>query len=165
MCSLSAVQWLSYVPVSRKHSLPILLPPFADPVDRPIDFHPTKAPYDPRHMLAGVNEVVIASDSGVSSPSGAAAVLSGSSMDASSVWRSGFLDRDSWTELLGGWARTAIVGRGRLGGIPVGVIAVETRTVEQVIPADPAAPDSKEVIQQRAGQVWYPDSAFKVKPK
>lgn len=81
-------------------------------------------------------------------------------MDASSRWRSGFLDRDSWTELLGGWARTAIVGRGRLGGIPLGIIAVETRTVEQVIPADPAAPDSKEVIQQRAGQVWYPDSAF-----
>lgn len=27
------------------------------------------------------------------------------------------------------------------------------------------APDSKEVIQQRAGQVWYPDSAFKVRAK
>jgi len=30
-----------------------------------------------------------------------------------------------------------------LGGIPVGVIAVETRTVEQTIPADPANLDSE----------------------
>lgn len=31
----------------------------------------------------------------------------------------------------------------RLGGIPLGVIAVETRTVEQNIPADPANLDSE----------------------
>lgn len=31
----------------------------------------------------------------------------------------------------------------RLGGLPVGVIAVETRTVEVTIPADPANPDSE----------------------
>jgi len=30
-----------------------------------------------------------------------------------------------------------------LGGIPVGVISVETRTVEQTIPADPANLDSE----------------------
>jgi len=30
-----------------------------------------------------------------------------------------------------------------LGGIPVGVICVETRTVEQTIPADPANLDSE----------------------
>ena len=41
------------------------------------------------------------------------------------------------------------------------MIAVETRTVEQIVPADPAAPDSKELVQQRAGQVWFPDSASK----
>ncbi|KAJ7406783.1 Acetyl-CoA carboxylase [Willisornis vidua] len=48
-----------------------------------------------------------------------------------------------------------------LGGIPVGVVAVETRTVELSIPADPANLDSEAKIIQQAGQVWFPDSAFK----
>ncbi len=147
---LACLNWLSYVPVHRNAPLPLLLPPFTDPISRPIDFTPSKSPYDPRHMLSGHNEAVVGSpQQGLTS-----------GIEMTTHWRSGILDRDSWTELLAGWARTVIVGRGRLGGIPVGVIAVETRTVEQVIPADPAAPDSKEIIQQRAGQVWYPDSAF-----
>ena len=33
--------------------------------------------------------------------------------------------------------------------------------MEVVIPADPANPTSVSVAQQQAGQVWYPDSAFK----
>jgi acetyl-CoA carboxylase carboxyltransferase component len=41
------------------------------------------------------------------------------------------------------WAQTVVCGRARLGGIPVGVIAVETRTVELNIPADPANFDSE----------------------
>lgn len=41
------------------------------------------------------------------------------------------------------------------------MIAVETRLVEQRIPADPANPESRESILPQAGQVWYPDSAFK----
>ena len=53
------------------------------------------------------------------------------------------------------------MGRAKLGGIPMGVIAVETRLVEQRIPADPANPASRETVQAQAGQVWYPDSAFK----
>ncbi|KAF8826420.1 hypothetical protein HHX47_DHR5000310 [Lentinula edodes] len=36
------------------------------------------------------------------------------------------------------------LGRARLGGIPMGVIAVETRTIERIIPADPADPASFE---------------------
>lgn len=68
----------------------------------------------------------------------------------------------------------------------MGVISVETRLVEQRIPADPANPESREAILPQAGQVrstiaiifklfttkvyclyvsfhqvWYPDSAFK----
>jgi acetyl-CoA carboxylase/biotin carboxylase 1 len=39
-----------------------------------------------------------------------------------------------------------VVGRARLGGVPVGVIAVETQTVMLNIPADPGAPDSSERI-------------------
>lgn len=64
-------------------------------------------------------------------------------------------------ETMDGWAKNIIVGRARLGGIPVGVIAVETKTIEQVIPADPADSTSQEHIVQKAGPVWFPDSAFK----
>ena len=43
----------------------------------------------------------------------------------------------------------------------MGVIAVETRTIENVVPADPANPDSVEQVIMEAGQVWYPNSAYK----
>jgi len=38
---------------------------------------------------------------------------------------------------------------------------VDTRTFEQVIPADPAEPNSISQIVQQPGQVWFPNSAFK----
>uniref|UniRef100_A0A4W3J4A2 Acetyl-CoA carboxylase 1-like n=1 Tax=Callorhinchus milii TaxID=7868 RepID=A0A4W3J4A2_CALMI len=66
-----------------------------------------------------------------------------------------------WMLIMQPWAQTVVVGRARLGGIPVGVVAVETRTVELSIPADPANLDSEAKIIQQAGQVWFPDSAFK----
>lgn len=56
---------------------------------------------------------------------------------------SGFFDKDSWSEILQPWAQTVIAGRARLGGVPVGVVAVETRTVELKLPADPANLDSE----------------------
>ena len=128
----AVLQWLDYLPTS-----PVMEDiKNVDPVDRPIGFAPGLLPYDPRLLLAGEE-----------GPTG--------------DWLSGFFDKGSFTELLGGWAKTVVVGRARLGGFPMGVIAVETRTVEQVIPADPATPDSKEQVVQMAGQVWYPDSAFK----
>lgn len=46
------------------------------------------------------------------------------------------------------WAQTVVTGRGRLGGVPVGVIAVETRTVEVTMPADPANLDSQAKVMQ-----------------
>lgn len=76
-------------------------------------------------------------------------------------WQSGLFDRGSFMEVLADWARTVVTGRARLGGIPVGVIATESRTVESVTPADPAMPQSEKVVVQQAGGVWYPDSAFK----
>uniref|UniRef100_A0A8D2PMG0 acetyl-CoA carboxylase n=1 Tax=Zosterops lateralis melanops TaxID=1220523 RepID=A0A8D2PMG0_ZOSLA len=75
--------------------------------------------------------------------------------------KSGFFDQGSFMEIMKPWAQTVVVGRARLGGLPVGVIAVETRTVEVTIPADPANLDSEAKIIQQAGQVWFPDSAFK----
>ena len=43
----------------------------------------------------------------------------------------------------------------------MGVIAVETRAVEVTVPADPGNPSSEAQLFTQAGQVWYPDSAFK----
>lgn len=54
-----------------------------------------------------------------------------------------------------------VTGRAKLGGIPCGIIAVETRTVELHLPADPANLDSEAKTVSQAGQVWFPDSAYK----
>ena len=104
------LRWLSFVP-KDKWSAPAAIAS-ADPVSRDVEFVPTKAPYDPRHMLAGTT----APDGG---------------------YLSGFLDKGTFKEYLAGWGKSVIVGRGKLGGLPMGVIAVETRLVEQRIPADP----------------------------
>ncbi|GAB5579140.1 acetyl-CoA carboxylase 2 isoform X1 [Prionailurus iriomotensis] len=98
------LEWLSYMPKDNRSPVPITTP--SDPIDREIGFFPSRAPYDPRWLLAGRPHP-------------------------------------------------------KLGGIPVGVIAVETRTVEVVVPADPANLDSEAQIIQQAGQVWFPDSAYK----
>ena len=128
------VEWLSFVP--DKKGAPIPIRAFSDNWDRDVAyFPPAKQVYDPRWLIAGKQD-----DEG---------------------FLPGLFDKDSFEEALGGWARTVVVGRARLGGIPMGVIAVETRSVENVTPADPANPDSMEMISQEAGGVWYPNSAFK----
>ncbi|KAH0513850.1 Acetyl-CoA carboxylase 1 [Microtus ochrogaster] len=132
----TVLQWLSYMPKSVHSSVPLLNS--KDPIDRIIEFVPTKAPYDPRWMLAGRPHPT-----------------------QKGQWLSGFFDYGSFSEIMQPWAQTVVVGRARLGGIPVGVVAVETRTVELSIPADPANLDSEAKIIQQAGQVWFPDSAFK----
>ncbi|KFV14238.1 Acetyl-CoA carboxylase 2, partial [Tauraco erythrolophus] len=130
------LQWLSYIPKDNQSPVPITA--ISDPVEREIDFVPSKVPYDPRWMLAGRPHPTL-----------------------KGTWQSGFFDHGSFLEIMRPWAQTVVVGRARLGGLPVGVIAVETRTVEVTIPADPANLDSEAKIIQQAGQVWFPDSAFK----
>ncbi|KAJ0182987.1 hypothetical protein K1T71_000963 [Dendrolimus kikuchii] len=103
----------------------------ADPIDRPVEWVPPRAAHDPRLMLTGDGT------------------------------RTGFFDIGSFDEVMRPWAQTVIAGRARLGGIPVGVVAVETRTVELTLPADPANFDSESKTLQQAGQVWFPDSAYK----
>ena len=76
-------------------------------------------------------------------------------------FESGFFGKGSFMEVQSTWAQTVVCGRARLGGIPVGVIAVETRSAEVTIPADPANPDTESQVISQAGQVWFPDSAFK----
>jgi len=41
------------------------------------------------------------------------------------------------------------------------VIAVETRSVDRFVPADPSNSESCEVKETLGGKVWFPDSAFK----
>ena len=128
------VKWMSFVPDKKGNPVPIS--PSIDNWDRDVTFYPAqKQPYDVRHLIAGKED-----DEG---------------------FLSGLFDKGSFEEALGGWAKTVVIGRARLGGIPVGVIGVETRTVENVTPADPANPDSIEQVSSEAGGVWYPNSAFK----
>ena len=128
------VEWMSYVPDKKNNPIPIS--PHVDPWDRSVTYFPTsKQAYDVRWLITG--------------------------KDDEEGRLSGLFDKDSFQESLGGWARTVVVGRARLGGIPIGVIGVETRSVENVTPADPANPDSMEQIANEAGGVWYPNSAFK----
>jgi len=103
----------------------------ADPVDREVEFRPTPTPYDPRLMLSGTSD------------------------------QAGFFDKESFKEYLAGWGKSVVVGRGRLGGIPMGAIAVETRLVNQIVPADPADVNSREAVLPQAGQVLFPDSSYK----
>ena len=130
--------WLSFVPKdSKARPAPVLLT--GDDPHRKIAYFPPKdgSPYDPRLLLTGRVD------------------------DGCQIWEGGLIDRDSFIEYLPGWAKTVVVGRARLGGIPLGVICVETRTVEKTIPADPADAATQAQILLQAGQVWFPDSAFK----
>lgn len=102
-----------------------------DPVNRPVQWRPTPTPYDPRMMFTGDGDM------------------------------KGFFDEGSFKEYLGGWGKSVVTGRARLGGIPMGVIGVETRLVEQIVPADPADANSREAILPQAGQVLFPDSSYK----
>jgi len=128
------LRWLSYVPRTASES--VIAAASVDPVERDVVWTPPNSPYDPRNMLAGA-----------AAPDG--------------TFEPGFFDVGSFTEYLAEWGKSVVVGRARLGGIPMGVIAVETRLTETVIPADPANPASRQTVLAQAGQVWFPDSAFK----
>jgi acetyl-CoA carboxylase carboxyltransferase component len=102
---LLILRWLSYMPETMLH-LPPVLPGLYDPIDRPIDFTPTSTPYDPRHMIQGRQ---------LASTQPNLNQYDSSSMGAS--FQSGFFDRDSFVEIMKGWAKTVVCGRARLGGI------------------------------------------------
>ncbi|KAG8178328.1 hypothetical protein JTE90_026296 [Oedothorax gibbosus] len=130
------LKWLSYMPKCKGAELPVI--EALDPVDRDVIYIPTRLPSDPRYLLAGRE-----------------------SPNLPGFWEDGFFDYGSFMEIMQPWAKTVVCGRARLGGIPVGVIAVESRTVEIDIPADPANLDSEAKVISQAGQVWFPDSAYK----
>ncbi|KAL3655269.1 acetyl-coenzyme-A carboxylase [Castilleja foliolosa] len=131
---ISAIlKWLSFVPPYSGGPLPILRS--MDPPNRPVEYLP-EISCDPRAAISGA-------------------------VDGTGKWLGGIFDKDSFIESLEGWARTVVTGRAKLGGIPVGIVAVETQTMMQVIPADPGQLDSHERVVPQAGQVWFPDSATK----
>ncbi|OIV96706.1 hypothetical protein TanjilG_09248 [Lupinus angustifolius] len=127
------LKWLSYVPSHVGGKLPIVKS--LDPPERQVEYLPENS-CDPRAAIAGT-------------------------VDGNGRWLGGIFDKDSFVETLEGWARTVVTGRAKLGGIPVGIVAVETQTVMQIIPADPGQLDSHERVVPQAGQVWFPDSATK----
>ncbi|KAL7421005.1 acetyl-coenzyme-A carboxylase [Cryptotrichosporon argae] len=135
--ALQIINYLTFIPTKKGAAVPIF--PTGDSWDRTVEWKPNKAPYDPRNFLAGCTEDV----------------------DGVATWRSGILDHGSWFETMGGWAQTIVTGRGRISGIPVAVIAAETRTIERVDPADPANESSTESRVALAGTVWFPDSSRK----
>lgn len=127
------LHWLSYMPAVQGGPLPIRSV-LADTWDREVAFTPPQnrnTKLDPRLLITGTEDAL------------------------------GLFDSGSWDEILHPWAQTVVVGRARLGGVPLGVIAVEQRTVELTLPADPANADSEARTVSQAGQVWFPDSAYK----
>ncbi|KAF5828836.1 carboxyl transferase domain-containing protein [Dunaliella salina] len=161
--------------------------PSSDPITRPITYAPGPVEkLDPRAAIAGRPAPQAAAANGNSSMvdkgrGAAAAAAAVATQDAQAAaaagagiggngggveaeecsWQSGMFDKGSWEESQASWARTVVTGRARLGGQPVGVIAVETGVVSRLQPADPGMPDSSEMLVPQAGQVWYPDSAAK----
>ncbi|CAN8288726.1 unnamed protein product [Cochlearia groenlandica] len=127
------LNWLSYIPAYVGGPLPVLAS--LDSLDRTVEYVPENS-CDPRAAIAGVH-------------------------DNMGKWLGGIFDKSSFTETLKGWAKTVVTGRAKLGGIPIGVVAVETQTVMQTIQADPGQLDSHERVVPQAGQVWFPDSAAK----
>jgi acetyl-CoA carboxylase/biotin carboxylase 1 len=133
----SALQWLSFVPSVRGGLLPISDLSGIDEIERKVGFVPSPGtPYDPRFLMTGTE-------------------------DDNGNLLSGFFDKGSFVETLAGWAKSVVVGRARLGGIPMGVIATENRTAEAIKPADPADLQASESVKQEAGGVWFPNSAYK----
>eukprot|EP00803_Ostreobium_quekettii_P003946 evm.model.scf_1945.1 EVM.evm.TU.scf_1945.1 scf_1945:1899-19188(+) len=123
------LRWLSYAPpVLGGSPLPL---PSADPVNRMIGYAP------------GANEKLDARK----------AIGGYASKGRDVAWVSGLFDKGSWMEAQAGWARTVVTGRARLGGIPVGVIGVESQTVMKNVPADPGMLESSEQMIPQASQV------------
>ena len=114
------VQWLDFV-VPQDASLPVtpsLSATCDDNPERPIAYVPLNdTPRDPRLLVTGAET-------------------------GEGVFLGGLLDRGSFVEYQAAWARSVVVGRGRIGGLPVAVLLVETRTTQTLIPADPASPSS-----------------------
>lgn len=153
----SILKWLSFVPDYRGASLPLLPTLSGDDLEREVGVQVGAGEgYEVRTLLCGVNDAIEQSEV-TSFVSDAPPQSTGDN----GAWVGGLLDRGSFVECLGGWAQTVVTGRGRLGGLPVGVICVSALPNLKRTPADPADRDSKELEEKQSPFVWYPDSSFK----
>lgn len=75
--------------------------------------------------------------------------------------KQGIFDAGSFDEICTSWASSIVAGRATLNGLPVGVIASQWKSYEKHVLADESVEESEENTVARAGQVWYPESAFK----
>ena len=136
----SILKWLAFVPEIRGAPLPILPPVVGDSLERPIGITVTTTDnYDVRALIAGAPFDAL-------EHSDVASVTSDMTLPSTSeVNFCGLLDFGSFVECMGGWAQTVVTGRGRIGGVPVGIICVSAIPNLKKSPADPADPTSKEV--------------------
>lgn len=151
--AISILRWLAFVPKTKGDPSPVIAPPSVDTLTRTVDLAPCEensAPYDPRLLLTGATTPL---------PEGLTHTLNEDVPVGTHI--AGLFDRGTFRESLAGWAKSVIVGRARLAGMPVGVVIPELRTTKAVSPADPASITSNEDIVPQAGQVWFPDSAYK----
>ena len=91
--SMSRIQvfYFSHMYITLQyHDGPLPITDSKDPIDREIEFMPSKTPYDPRHMLAGRENP-----------------------NDPESWQGGFFDKDSFQEIMSAWAQTVVVGRAR----------------------------------------------------
>lgn len=107
------------------------MPP-TDPVEREIDFVPTKAPYDPRWLLCGrphpSKNQIIHTIGYIHFKTYSEPVCIGAQVDTSNsafislefvliavkgAWQSGFFDHGTFMEVMATWAQTVVVGRAR----------------------------------------------------
>lgn len=129
---LTAIKWMSFSPAKIDKFSFNYVPGIIDPIERDVTWTPQKGiPYNPSFLFTGEGS------------------------------KTGLFDSNSYHEIMDGWAKTVQVGRGRIGGISVGCIVPETRSVSTEIPADPANPETDRRTTRQAGQVWFPDSAHK----
>ena len=96
LCNKELLYSISIVLCVQCRDGPLPMCSSSDPVDREVEFMPTKAPYDPRSMLAGRTHP-----------------------ENPDVWQSGFFDKGSWMEIMAAWAQTVVCGRARLEAIVV----------------------------------------------
>ncbi|CAI2352153.1 unnamed protein product [Caenorhabditis sp. 36 PRJEB53466] len=75
--------------------------------------------------------------------------------------KQGIFDTNSFDEICSQWAASIVTGRAKLNGLAVGVIGSQWKSYEKRQLADESVEKSEETQTTRAGQVWYPDSAFK----
>lgn len=166
--------WLSFVPTRVSPSLASDLPTIAtsDPITRAVTYAaPLGRKFNARDAITGCLAGAGIPQGNADAPASSSASAAGGSHIAgvnegyggsghpaayagdAHGWQTGLFDKGSWVESQPLWARTVIVGRARLGGVPVGVVAVESESVMLSVPADPGMPDSSEQTILQAGQV------------